>query len=299
MQLDEHDVAVDGDRVHAERPGVLALRVEAGPGAQVEDLLVHGGCHGRGPRAIADDAARHDRRAAEGVDLVGGVEASVVGAEQRDLPVADEGGRSPLDEEIVDAADSDPSGGGGLAGCGSRGPGRRGPGLGGRPFRLYKFRTMARPYDAGGRRIPDADRLSVSGRFLRRSRLDELPQLFNILIGEMSFIGPRPLLAADQYPQLDARLTVRPGMTGWAQIKGGRELSAADKAALDVWYIRNACFRVDLEILLGTLRVVLLGERAADRDAIRDAWHELRNGAADMEWDASPVPHSARVQPSA
>ena len=138
------------------------------------------------------------------------------------------------------------------------------PGLGGRPFRLYKFRTMARPYDADGRRIADADRLSVVGRFLRRSRLDELPQLFNILIGEMSFIGPRPLLAADQYPGLDARLAVRPGMTGWAQIKGGRQLSASDKAALDVWYIRNACLRVDLEILLGTLRVILLGERKAD-----------------------------------
>ena len=173
------------------------------------------------------------------------------------------------------------------------------PGVGGRPFRLYKFRTMGRPYDADGRRIEDPHRLSVTGRFLRRFRLDELPQLFNILIGEMSFIGPRPLLQADQFPGLDARLAVRPGMTGWAQIKGGRELSAADKAALDVWYIRNACFRVDLEILLGTLRVVLLGERAADGDAIRDAWHELRNGAADMEWDASPVPHSARVQPSA
>jgi lipopolysaccharide/colanic/teichoic acid biosynthesis glycosyltransferase len=158
---------------------------------------------------------------------------------------------------------------------------------------------MGRPYDADGRRIEDAHRLSATGRFLRRFRLDELPQLFNILIGEMSFIGPRPLLQADQFPGLDARLAVRPGMTGWAQIKGGRELSAADKAALDVWYIRNACFRVDLEILVGTLRVVLLGERAADGDAIRSAWHELRNGTADVEWGASPVPRSARVQPSA
>lgn len=173
------------------------------------------------------------------------------------------------------------------------------PGVGGRPFRLYKFRTMGRPYDADGRRVADADRLSAIGRFLRRFRLDELPQLFNILIGEMSFIGPRPLLQADQFPGLDARLAVRPGMTGWAQIKGGRELSASDKAALDVWYIRNACFRVDLEILAGTLRVVLLGERAADGDAIRDAWHELRNSTADIEWSASPVPHSARAQPSA
>jgi len=173
------------------------------------------------------------------------------------------------------------------------------PGIGGRPFRLYKFRTMRRPYDADGRRIADADRLSAIGRFLRRFRLDELPQLFNILIGEMSFIGPRPLLQADQFPGLDARLAVRPGMTGWAQIKGGRELSASDKAALDVWYIKNACFRVDLEIFLGTLRVVLLGERAADGDAIREAWRELRSNAAGADWRASPVPHAAPAQPSA
>jgi lipopolysaccharide/colanic/teichoic acid biosynthesis glycosyltransferase len=164
------------------------------------------------------------------------------------------------------------------------------PGLGGRPFRLYKFRTMGRPYDAEGRRIADAERLSAIGGFLRRFRLDELPQLFNILIGEMSFIGPRPLLQADQFPGLDARLAVRPGMTGWAQIKGGRELSPPDKAALDVWYIRNACFQVDLEIFLGTLRVVLLGERAADGDAIREAWHELRMDAANDKLGGPAVP---------
>jgi lipopolysaccharide/colanic/teichoic acid biosynthesis glycosyltransferase len=173
------------------------------------------------------------------------------------------------------------------------------PGLGGRPFRLYKLRTMRPAYDADGRRIADADRLSAVGRFLRRFRLDELPQLFNILIGEMSFIGPRPLLPADQFPGLDARLAVRPGMTGWAQIKGGRELTASDKAALDVWYINNACFRVDLEILIGTLRVVLLGERAADREAIRVAWRELRASTPDVEWSVPSMPQAARVQPSA
>jgi lipopolysaccharide/colanic/teichoic acid biosynthesis glycosyltransferase len=162
------------------------------------------------------------------------------------------------------------------------------PGLGGRPFRLYKFRTMARPYAADGHRIADADRLSSFGRFLRRSRLDELPQLFNILIGEMSFIGPRPLLAADQHPgldaRLDARLAVRPGMTGWAQIKGGRHLGAADKAALDVWYIRNARLRIDLGILAGTLPVLLLGERRGDETAIREAWRELNGDSAGEGW---------------
>jgi lipopolysaccharide/colanic/teichoic acid biosynthesis glycosyltransferase len=173
------------------------------------------------------------------------------------------------------------------------------PGLGGRPFRLYKFRTMARPYDAEGRRIADADRLSVCGQFLRRSRLDELPQLFNILIGEMSFIGPRPLLAADQCPQLDARLAVRPGMTGWAQIKGGRHLAVSDKAALDVWYIRNACLRIDLKIVAATVRVILLGERKADEPAIEEAWRQLRNDAAREGWSSAAVAQPLPVQSSA
>jgi lipopolysaccharide/colanic/teichoic acid biosynthesis glycosyltransferase len=172
------------------------------------------------------------------------------------------------------------------------------PGLGGRTFRLYKFRTMARPYAADGRRISDADRLSCCGRFLRRSRLDELPQLFNILIGEMSFIGPRPLLVADQYPALGARLAVRPGMTGWAQIKGGRHIGPADKAALDVWYIRNACLRLDLGILAGTLRVILLGERRADEAAIREAWRELQSDGAGKRWSGSAVPEPLPAQSS-
>jgi lipopolysaccharide/colanic/teichoic acid biosynthesis glycosyltransferase len=162
------------------------------------------------------------------------------------------------------------------------------PGVGGRPFRLYKIRTMARPFGADGRRIADADRLSAVGRFLRRFHLDELPQLFNVLTGEMSLIGPRPLLVVDHVPGFDERLAARPGMTGWAQIKGGRGLSAADKAALDVWYIRNACLRVDLQIVAGTLRVILLGERAPDAGAIRDAWRELESHAAVGAWSGAP-----------
>jgi len=177
------------------------------------------------------------------------------------------------------------------------------PGLGGRPFRLYKFRTMARPYTTDGRRIADAERLSSLGRFLRRSRLDELPQLFNILIGEMSFIGPRPLLAADQHPgldaRLDARLAVRPGMTGWAQIKGGRQLGGADKAALDVWYIRNACLRIDLGILAGTLPVLLLGERTGDATAIREAWRELNGDSAGEGWNGGAAAQPLPTQSSA
>ena len=148
------------------------------------------------------------------------------------------------------------------------------PGLGGHNIRLYKFRTMAAAYDKKGRRIPDTLRLSAIGRFLRRTRLDELPQLVNVLLGQMSFVGPRPLLPIDQSPAHSARLLVRPGMTGWAQIKGGRDISASDKAALDVWYVKNASFRLDLAILLHTVPMLLAGE-TIDRSAIRKAWLEL------------------------
>jgi lipopolysaccharide/colanic/teichoic acid biosynthesis glycosyltransferase len=148
------------------------------------------------------------------------------------------------------------------------------PGKDGRPFRLYKFRTMRAPHDSEGRRIADAKRLSLIGSLLRRLRLDELPQLYNVLMGQMSFIGPRPLLPHDQFPALAARLAVRPGLTGWAQIKGGRNLTASDKAALDIWYLRNGSFLVDAKILIATLHMILFGEQT-DADAIRDAWREL------------------------
>jgi lipopolysaccharide/colanic/teichoic acid biosynthesis glycosyltransferase len=146
------------------------------------------------------------------------------------------------------------------------------PGARGWPFRLYKFRTMAAAHDSEGRRLSDAERLSPFGRFLRRTHLDELPQLYNILIGEMSFVGPRPLLPPDQSPGFGARLAVRPGLTGWAQIKGGRELSASDKAALDVWYVRNASLRLDLQIIWGTMHTMWSRDRA-DAAAINQAWH--------------------------
>ncbi len=145
------------------------------------------------------------------------------------------------------------------------------PGARGWPFRLYKFRTMAAAHDSECRRLSDAERLSPVGRFLRDTHLDELPQLYNILIGEMSFVGPRPLLPSDQSPAFATRLAVRPGLTGWAQIKGGRELSASDKAALDVWYVRNASLRMDLQIIWGTVRTVWAKDHA-DAAAIRLAW---------------------------
>jgi lipopolysaccharide/colanic/teichoic acid biosynthesis glycosyltransferase len=149
------------------------------------------------------------------------------------------------------------------------------PGLNGRPFKLHKLRTMGAAHDARGRQVPEEERTSSVGRFLRRARLDELPQLFNILSGEMSFVGPRPLLPVDQPDNSTARLLVRPGLTGWAQVKGGREISAADKAALDLWYVRNASLALDLKILAHTVPMVIFGERA-DTAAIQHAWQELR-----------------------
>jgi lipopolysaccharide/colanic/teichoic acid biosynthesis glycosyltransferase len=148
------------------------------------------------------------------------------------------------------------------------------PGLNGRPFKLYKFRTMAPAYDANGLRVPEEERTSAIGHFLRCARLDELPQLFHIVSGEMSFIGPRPLLPVDQPAAYAARLLVRPGLTGWAQVKGGRIISPADKVALDVWYVRNASLALDLKILALTVPVVFFGEKV-DADAIRLAWKDL------------------------
>lgn len=157
------------------------------------------------------------------------------------------------------------------------------PGLNGRLFKLQKFRTMAPAYDARGRQMPEDQmpeegRTSGIGHLLRRSRLDELPQLFSILSGEMSFVGPRPLLPVDQpaaYAVRAARLLVRPGLTGWAQVNGGREVSAADKAALDVWYVRNASLALDLKILAHTVQMVIFGEKV-DTAAIQRAWQDLR-----------------------
>jgi lipopolysaccharide/colanic/teichoic acid biosynthesis glycosyltransferase len=148
------------------------------------------------------------------------------------------------------------------------------PGRYGIPFRVYKFRTMGAAHGRDGRRIPDADRSSVIGEFLRRFRLDELPQLWDILRGDMSFVGPRPLLPVDQSISHSARLLMRPGLTGWAQIKGGREISAEDKAALDIWYVRNASLRLDLKILALTFPMVISGE-SIDRESILQARREL------------------------
>jgi lipopolysaccharide/colanic/teichoic acid biosynthesis glycosyltransferase len=135
------------------------------------------------------------------------------------------------------------------------------PGLNARPFKLYKFRTMSAPHDELGRWIPDEQRSSAVGRMLRRTRLDELPQLYNVLVGDMSLIGPRPLLPRDQSQDCAVRLSMRPGITGWAQVNGGRIIATSDKLILDIWYVQNASPMLDLKIVLSTLKMILFGDR--------------------------------------
>jgi lipopolysaccharide/colanic/teichoic acid biosynthesis glycosyltransferase len=137
------------------------------------------------------------------------------------------------------------------------------PGLNGRPFPLIKFRTMTDARDASGQLLPDEQRLIPLGRALRRLSLDELPELLNVLRGEMSLVGPRPLLARylDRYTPAQARRhEVRPGITGWAQVHGRNALTWEEKFALDVWYVDHVSLWLDLRILWRTLLVVLRRE---------------------------------------
>jgi len=133
---------------------------------------------------------------------------------------------------------------------------QRRPGLGGRPFTLLKFRTMTDACDARGAPLPDEQRLTAFGRFLRGTSLDELPELINVLMGDMSLVGPRPLLMEylPLYSSEQARRhDVRPGITGWAQVNGRNAISWDDRFALDVWYVDHAGLRLDLRILRMTL----------------------------------------------
>ncbi len=136
-------------------------------------------------------------------------------------------------------------------------------GLHGQPFTLFKFRTMTNVRDAKGELLPDAERLTRLGRFLRRTSLDELPALVNVLKGEMSLVGPRPLLMRylDRYtPEQARRHEVRPGITGWAQVNGRNVLTWEQKFALDVWYVEHQSLWLDLRIIAVTLWKVLKRE---------------------------------------
>ena len=137
------------------------------------------------------------------------------------------------------------------------------PGKGGKIFKVMKFKTMTDECDAEGNLLPDADRLTSVGKFIRSTSIDELPQLINVLKGDMSLIGPRPLLV--QYLPLYSkeqarRHGVRPGITGWAQCNGRNAISWTKKFELDVWYVDHCSFLLDMRILLMTIRKVFIRE---------------------------------------
>ena len=137
------------------------------------------------------------------------------------------------------------------------------PGRHGRPFQMVKFRTMTDAKEPGGQLLSDADRLTPFGGFLRSTSLDELPELFNVLKGDMSLVGPRPLLM--EYlplysPEQIRRHEVRPGITGWAQVNGRNALSWEEKFKLDVWYVEHRSLWLDIKILWLTVRKVLVRE---------------------------------------
>ncbi|OOE43968.1 sugar transferase [Salinivibrio kushneri] len=137
------------------------------------------------------------------------------------------------------------------------------PGLGGKPFDLIKFRTMADLRDSKGSLLPDERRLTPFGRFLRASSLDELPELWNVLKGDMGLVGPRPLLMdyLPLYTKHEARRhEVRPGITGWAQVNGRNAISWDEKFKLDIWYIDNRSFWLDIKILILTVKKVIARE---------------------------------------
>ncbi len=135
------------------------------------------------------------------------------------------------------------------------------PGRHGQPFQMVKFRTMTDARGLDGQLLPDADRLTAFGRFLRSSSLDELPELLNVLKGDMSLVGPRPLLMEylPLYSSEQARRhEIRPGITGWAQVNGRNAIGWEEKFKLDVWYVDNQSLRLDVKILYLTVKKVLL-----------------------------------------
>jgi lipopolysaccharide/colanic/teichoic acid biosynthesis glycosyltransferase len=169
------------------------------------------------------------------------------------------------------------------------------PGLHAEPFLLYKFRTMRDLVDATGRSLSDKERITPLGRFLRRTSLDELPQLINVLKGDMSLVGPRPLNV--EYlklytPQQSRRHEVKPGITGLAQIRGRNRLSWGERFALDVWYVDHASLALDLRILVQTVvRVLRHDSVTPDGD--------LDVPAFTGSWSADRTQHSLQGIPSA
>ena len=144
------------------------------------------------------------------------------------------------------------------------------PGQNGKPFKMIKFRTMLYVSDSDGKQLSDAERLTLFGSFLRSVSLDELPELWNVLKGEMSLVGPRPLLM-EYLPLYSSeqmrRHDVKPGITGWAQVNGRNAISWEDKFKLDIWYVDNGSFWLDIKILFLTVKKVIL------RDGVSQTGH--------------------------
>ena len=137
------------------------------------------------------------------------------------------------------------------------------PGVGGKPFEMIKFRTMTNERGADGQLLPDAKRLTSFGRFLRSTSLDELPELWNVIKGDMSLVGPRPLLMeylALYSPEQARRHEVRPGVTGWAQVNGRNAITWEEKFRLDVWYVDHQSLWLDIKILWLTIKKVVMRE---------------------------------------
>jgi sugar transferase EpsL len=157
------------------------------------------------------------------------------------------------------------------------------PGLHGKPFYLYKFRTMTEAREKDGALLPDYIRLTAFGQFLRKYSLDELPQLINVIKGEISLVGPRPLLmdylALYTEEQMKRHL-VRPGITGWAQVNGRNEISWEEKFKLDVWYVENQSIFLDLKIMMLTILKVLKSEGVSHKNHVT---MEKFNGSASVD----------------
>lgn len=145
------------------------------------------------------------------------------------------------------------------------------PGVNGKPFEMIKFRTMRDVFDEKGNPLPDSERITPFGRFLRSASLDELPELWNVLKGDMSLVGPRPL-RMDYLPLYNdhqvRRHEVRPGVTGWAQINGRNSISWEQKFDLDVWYVGNQSIFLDLKIIFLTLKKVLIREGIENQENV-------------------------------
>jgi len=145
------------------------------------------------------------------------------------------------------------------------------PGLKGEPFLMWKFRTMTHDRDLEGKLLPDMERITRLGRILRSTSLDELPEIYNVLKGEMSLVGPRPLLM--QYlprysPEQRKRHDLKPGITGWAQINGRNAISWEEKFTLDVWYVNNVSFGLDIRILALTIKKIIYQEGITQSETI-------------------------------